>query len=287
MAEFLHFLQGTMKTPKLMGWYHIICLIICIFLCLLIYYLRHKITEKQIKNILLFAGIVFILFEVYKLLISSFYYQPNGNSYWKFPWASFPFQFCSTPMYILLLAGILRKGKVYESCKCYLATYSLFAGGFVTLFPGNVFSTKIGINIQTMVVHGGMFVIAFLLLVTKSVQHNFKTVLKGSAVFICTLSLALIMNIIWHYCGNEEIFNMFYISPYYPCEVPVLNVIYKVMPYPIFFMIYAFGFFGISTAIIFITITLDYTAEYLRIKRMFPEDNVTPKIVRIIKKELK
>ena len=37
-------------------------------------------------------------------------------------------------------------------------------------------------------------------------------------------------------------FNMFFISPYFPCTLPVLSEIYPVVPYPVFLLLYVLGF---------------------------------------------
>ena len=50
----------------------------------------------------------------------------DGLSY-NYAWYAFPWQFCSTPMYIGLLAG-LSKGKLHDHFCAYLATFALFAG---------------------------------------------------------------------------------------------------------------------------------------------------------------
>lgn len=266
--EFMHALQGNMSTPTWFGWFHLLWLGIMICECVVIFIFRKKISRKCINIILLVTGILLILFEVYKQLDFSFNYNGgNGNSYWQYQWYAFPFQFCSTPMYLMLLAGLLRKGRVYDALICYLATFSLFAGMVVMVYPGNVFISTIGINIQTMFWHSSMVVIGFLLLVTKSVQFNIKTFLKALIVFVIMIVLALIMNIIWHYCGDEQKFNMFYISPYIPCNLVVLDVVYASLPYPVFLLIYIIGFSLAGIIIIYFAKLCEFISQKIGQKR--------------------
>lgn len=257
MEEFMYFLQGRMETPTLFSWFHILSLVVVIGLCVLIYIFRKKISPKAVNIIILCTGIAIILLEVYKQLVFSFNYNGgNGNSYWDFEWYAFPFQFCSTPMYIMVIAGILRKGPVRDSLLCYLATYALFAGLVVMCYPGDVFISMIGINIQTMVCHGGMFVIGFLILATRSIKFDYRSILKATLIFVIMLIIALLMNIVWHYCSPlDDTFNMFYISPYFPCTLPVLSIIYAKAHYAIFLFCYVVDFmlaaslmFGIAVA---------------------------------------
>ena len=259
MENFMHFLQGRMTTPGLFGWFHILSLVIMVALCVVIYIFRKKISPKAVNLIVLCTGIAIILLEVYKQLIFSFNYNGgNGNSYWDFEWYAFPFQFCSTPMYIMLLAGILRKGKIHDTLYCYLATFALFAGLVVMIYPGDVFISYIGINIQTMICHGGMFVIGFLILATRSIKFDLRSLLKATIVFVIMLIIALLMNIIWHYCSkSSETFNMFYISPYFPCTLPLMNIVYANTPYTVFLLIYIIGFMLAAGFMLAVAILLD------------------------------
>lgn len=246
-----------MKRPTMYGWFHLIWFAIMIIACILIYIFRKKLSMKTVNITLLVFGIALIIFEIYKQIVFSFNYNGGqGNSTWTYRWYAFPFQFCSTPMYLMTLAGILRKGKVHDALLCYLATFSLFAGLSVMFYPGDVFTSMIGINIQTMFWHSGMVIIGFMLLATKSIKFSFKSCLKASIVFITVLAIALVMNIIWHYCGTDATFNMFYISPYYPCTLIILDTVYASVPYVVFLLIYILGFMLISFIIMGIVILL-------------------------------
>ena len=42
--------------------------------------------------------------------------------------------------------------------------------------------------------------------------------------------------------GIVDIFNMFYISPYFPCTLLILDSVWRVLPYGLFVCVYFFGF---------------------------------------------
>lgn len=288
MEEFLHWLQGTMTRPTWFGWFHILWICIMIAECVVIYIFRKKISRKTLNIILLSTGLALIIFEIYKQVIYSFNYNSGeGNSTWSYQWYAFPFQFCSTPMYLMVIAGILRKGKVYDCIKSYLATFALFAGLCVMLYPGDVFTSQIGINIQTMFWHSSMFTIGFLLLATRSIEFNFKAIIKAAYVFLVMLAIALVMNIIWHYYGTDATFNMFYISPYYLCTLPILNIIYDSVPYVIFLILYIIGFVLAASAILGIAILFDKIEKAIHKRKLSAEDVVVEKILEIAKDDLK
>lgn len=287
MNEFLHWLQSSMERPTWFGWFHIMWLVLMVTTCVLIYIFRKRFSKKGINIVLLTVGIALIVFEIYKQVIYSFNYNNGGGtSTWSYQWYAFPFQFCSTPMYLMTLAGILRKGKTYDCLTSYLATFALFAGLTVMIYPGDVFTGPIGINIQTMFWHSSMFVIGFMLLATRSVEFKFKTILKATIVFIIMVAMALIMNIIWHYCGTDASFNMFYISPYLPCTLVILDVIYKSTPYVIFLMIYILGFMLAATLMLSFAMLFYRLEKSIHTRKMFPDERAAEKVIEIIRRDL-
>ena len=237
MDKFMEFLQSTMETPALYGWYHILCLALVVAAGVILGITFKKASEKKVRIFLIVFSSVMILLEIYKQVIFSY-----DNGTWDYQWYAFPFQFCSTPMYVCLLAGIIKNGKVRESLLSFLATFSLFGGLIVMLYPGDVFMSYIGINIQTMVHHGGMVLIGIVLHASGSVKHEHKTILKAMCTFGALVALALIGNCIYVWAGGTETMNLFFISPYFPCTLPVFSMIYSAVPYIVFLALYVIGF---------------------------------------------
>ncbi len=258
---FIRFFQTEMPEPALYGWFHLLWFGIMIGACVLVYVFRKRISPKAVANILLVMGITVIVLEIIKQLIYSFEFDADGNLVFDFQTYAFPFQFCSTPMYLMLLAGILRKGRVYDALLSYLATFALIGGLLVMIYPGDVYISTIFINIQTMILHAGMVVIAFLLFVTRSVQFNYKTLLKAGIVFVCMLLIALTMNIIAHFIVPDETFNMFFIGPYYPCTLPILSMIYPLVPWVLFFVLYVVGFSLAAGIVLSVAILCDKLSQ--------------------------
>lgn len=239
-ANVLRILDTPMTTPVNYGWFHLlwwaITLGAAVALCL---WHRKTGNEQRVRNVVFGVAVTVIILEIYKMINFGFSYE-NGVEY-SFPWGSFPWQFCSTPMYVGFLTGIFRKGKVHESLCAYLATYAIFAGTAVMVYPNDVFIETIGINIQTMICHGSMITVGIYLLYTGYVKLEHKTILKAIPVFACTLGIALILNEIAHANGIEG-FNMFYISAYEEPHLPVLSDIQRLVPYWADLLIYTLGF---------------------------------------------
>ena len=243
--KFLKILDGKMVEPLAYGWFHLMCwgivILLTAFLCTFALKNRKegKINDNFIRGVVLTYAILGIILEVYKQLNFSF---NSTTGEWHYQWYAFPFQFCSTPMYVALIAGCLKKCEFQKYLYAYLGTFALFAGLCVMFYPGDVFTRTIGINIQTMVCHGGMVVMGIFLLISGGVDLKWKSILKAMAVFSGLVVIALIMNVIFNSTGNTATFNMFYISPYLPCTLPILNIIYEKVPYVVFLLIYFIGF---------------------------------------------
>lgn len=253
LEKLLTILDARMATPTLFGWYHLLWLAITAAAIVLAWRFGPKADEKLVHNIVLTTAIVVIVLEIYKQINFSFSVAESGIVF-DFSWYAFPFQFCSTPMYVGLLAGLIRKGK-FSNCLCaYLTTYAVFAGLVVMLYPGDVFVETIGINIQTMVCHGSMIPIGILLLRSGRVKMEWKTVLKAAYVFIGALSIACVMNEIAYFSGllETDTFNMFYVSRHCDPHLPIYSLVQPLVPYPISLMIYIFGFTAAAGVILLI-----------------------------------
>lgn len=221
------------------GWFHILSLFVTLIFTI-IFCRQHK--KIQPRKLILWTAVVVTLFEIYKQINFSFSYE-NGIGF-DYQWYAFPFQFCSTPMYIGLLAGLSKKGAVHRSLCAYLATYAIFAGAAVMFYPSTVFVDTIGINIQTMVCHGSMIAVGVYLLYSGYVKIEHKTILRAIPVFAVCVLLASIMNEIAYRTGllETETFDMFFISPYGTPSLPVYSLVQQAVPFPFCLILYIFGF---------------------------------------------
>ncbi len=238
--EFVAFISGTMTEPVLYGWFHFFALAVIVILCVLVISNRLKVTKKSMRLTLAVTGVAMLVFEIYKQIV--FAYDAETNT-WAYDWSAFPFQFCSTPMYVMLVAAFVKDGNFRDALLAFLATYSLVAGGGVILYPSTVFTEMIGINIQTMFHHGSQVVIAIYLLSSGVIKLDFNTVLKGAfPVFVTLVGMAITMNFLFDKFGDGSSFNMFYIAPGQDFLLPILEDIFSGLPHFVYFFSYVFFF---------------------------------------------
>lgn len=240
-TRILQILDAQMETPVPYGWFHLLWLGITAAAAVHLALRCGKMDEKKINNIVLVTAIVTIALEIYKQVNYTF---GDGSAAPAYQWYAFPWQFCSTPMYIGLAAGLCRKGRLHDALCAYLATFALFAGLAVMLYPVSVFTGTIGINIQTMFWHGSMVVIGVLLLASGHVKLEWKTLRRALPVFLVMVASAAVLNEIAYRTGllEEHTFNMFFISPYCEPSLPVYSLVQGVLPFPWCLAVYVLGF---------------------------------------------
>lgn len=249
LAKLLEILDADMTTPTAFGWFHLLFWALtvagAVFLCVF----HKKDDPDRVRRVVLAVALTVIALEIYKQINYSFSYT-DGISF-DYQWYSFPWQFCSMPMYVGLLAGLIRHEKVHDALCAFLATYAMFAGLCVMVYPGDIYISTIGINIQTSICHGSMISVAIYLLYSGHVKLRHKTILGAMAVFGCAMLVAVIFNEIAALTGllETESFNMFYISRHQDPHLPVYSLIQPLLPYPLELIVY-FSVFSLAAYVI-------------------------------------
>ena len=240
LDEILEWLSGRMPTPvpfkgMAESWFHYLALFLFVLASIAAIRWLKGAEPKRVSRFVLTAGCILTGFEIYKQLVM------NYQAGWNYQWYIFPFQFCSTPIYITLIAGLSKPGKFQTVLYEFLASYGLFAGLAVMMYPNSVFIDLIGINIQTMVHHGTMAVVGLALL-TRVVKIRWRALMNATAVFAILFVMAFGMNLIHNTWIQDGVFNMFFINDRWGNHLPILSTIYAVAPYPIFLFVYVVGF---------------------------------------------
>ncbi|MBQ9070145.1 MAG: YwaF family protein [Clostridia bacterium] len=250
IIEKIHnFLDYEIETPSSYGAFHIVSLVLIVAFTVFLCKAFKNSDEKSERRIAFWCWIVVVVLEIYKQLNFSISFE-EGVFVWDYSWYSFPFQFCSSPIYVLPLVAFLPSGKVREALVAFLGTFSLFAGLAVCIYPNDVYISTLGIDIQTTVHHGLQVVLGIFFALRRFDCENppkKKSYLLGAiSVFAVFAGTAMLLNIVGYHAltalGIDETFNMFYISPYFECTLPVLSIVDDFLPYPIFLAVYIFGF---------------------------------------------
>ena len=236
--ELLRIFDSSMPIPTPYGWFHILFWILSIGCAILLCATHKKGDDKRVRRVVFIVAVIVILLEIYKQIVYSFSY--GEEIAFRYQWYVFPWQFCSMPMYAGLLTGVFRKGRIHNALCAFLATYAVFAGLCVMVYPSDVFIRIIGINIQTMVCHGSMIIVGIYLLYTQYVKLTHKTILSAMSVFAVAMAVALVLNEVVYRIGipEGEVFNMFFVSPHFEGTLPLYSLVQAVLPFPVCVLLY-------------------------------------------------
>ena len=252
LEKLLLVLGEKMPKPPIFGAWHIISLVLAIAFAVFLVAKFKDCSDITLRRILLAAWLIILLFEVYKQVHSSYhteYYADWNYTYWQYQFHSFPFQFCSTPIYLLPILIFAKEGKFRNAIFAYMVTFSLFAGLIVMIYPGDVFTSTISINIQTMVHHGLQLALGVFLAAHNRHKLNKRFFAWAFIVFAVFAVLAFSFNVVMHYVKPEAGVNMFYISPFIPCTLPILSIVYASVPFPVYALVYLAGFTLVAAVI--------------------------------------
>lgn len=276
LVELLEFLDEDMEQPGLYGWFHWLWLFLTVGGTILLCHFFKDGTAQQVIRVVFGIAVAVTVLEIYKQINYTFQVR-DGVIEADYQWYAFPFQFCSMPMYVGLLAGIFRKGKLHHALCAFLATYSVFAGVCVMLYPVSVFISTIGINIQTMFCHGTMICVGIYLLYVGYVRIEHKTILKAIPVFAAGVIAASVMNEIAHATGllEREEFNMFFISPYCDPSLPVYSLVQAIVPFPWCLIIYILAFSLASYIILLIAMLVKHIAHTYFRKKNYEKEKIS------------
>ena len=207
----LEFFEGTawlMDKPPIYGAFHLAFSGIGIIAAMAAaFFLRKKNTAKQVDRIILAAGILLAVFELYKQLF--YYYVLYDSDYY---WWIFPFQLCSIPIYFCLIAPFLREGKLKDALYSFLGSYTLLSGAIVFVSPDGMLFEYWTLTLHSFLWHIILVFIGFYLGFagrTGAVKNGF---LRAILVYAALCAVALAINVIFWERAEANI-NMFYLGP--------------------------------------------------------------------------
>ena len=181
-----------------------------------------------------------------------------------------PFQFCSVPMYVCLLAPLLKPGYLKKMLYDFLALFMFIAGFAVMIFPTTVYTREIFICFHTMLWHGGMVAVGIYILTYRRVGTSYKQWFRGGSVLAVFVVIAVVMNILIHYFGNVNLqsFKAFFLDPWAPdgySEIFLMSSFYStfiyqwglpiIVGFPLYLIVYLTAF-GLGSMIVFLVARL-------------------------------
>jgi len=204
-------LQATawkMDPQPLFGPFHLFIVLLSVLIpCILTG--QQKKDPAKAEHHLFLIGILLLVLELYK---QAFYYVVVNHM--QYDWWIFPFQLCSTAMYLCLLLPI-TKGRFHQTILTFLFDFSLPGALLALLLPEDMLRPY-----WMMTIHGFLWhAILIYISLTVYKQHLADTSWKGfrdaAVLYLLLASIAIELNtIITPLAAYGSRPNYFYISPY-------------------------------------------------------------------------
>lgn len=207
LDQFFENSMAPMTPPPAYGWFHILFTLIGFTVCALVAWKMRNISDKASKWLLFSFGLFLSLTEVYKQLF--LFFNSADHSY---NWGELPFQLCSVPMYLCLIAPWLRPGKLQRGMYSFMVLFNLLGGGISFLEPSGLLLHDWFSTVHALFWHMSLVFIGLFLCFSHRGATE-KGDYKGAAItFVALSGVALLINTLVQNLLGKHI-NMFFVGP--------------------------------------------------------------------------
>lgn len=207
MNAFFESVAWPMVLFRAYGAFHILYTLLGFAVCALVAWKLRKANDKTINCILFGIGMVLALSEVFKQFFC--YYVIENDTY---HWAEFPFQLCSVPLYLCLIAPLLKPGKVQRALYSFMVLYNLLGGAIAFAEPSGLFHEYWFLTMHSCIWHMLLVFVGLLLCFSKRGGCTTKDYKAATWTFLALCGVAFMVNCIVQ-LGLGEHINMFFVGP--------------------------------------------------------------------------
>lgn len=207
IESFINATAWTMEKPRAYGPFHLIFTFVGLAVCVLLAYLLRKTGKKGNRIVLWSVGGFLLVTEIYKQLFY-FYYIGEGS----YPWWVFPFQLCSVPMYLCLIAPFLREGRVQSAMYHFMTTFNLLGGLMAFIEPSGIVHEYWTLTLHAFLWHMVLNFVGFYLIASGRGAKTLKDYRSSVLMLLALSALAFAINLIFWGPAQGDI-NMFYVGP--------------------------------------------------------------------------
>ena len=197
----------TMTRPTAYGAFHLGFAFIGFTLSIFLAWKFRNLGDKGHKILMLGCGIILALTEIYKQL---FYYYFIGEG--SYQWWIFPFQLCSVPMYLCILAPLLKKGPVQQAMYNFMMIFNLLGGFMAFVEPSGITHEYWTLTLHAFMWHMLLVFIGLYLAISNRGGKTMKDYRFAAMTFVCLCAVAFVINLIF-WDVSEGTINMFFIGP--------------------------------------------------------------------------
>ena len=196
-----------MKAPAAYGLFHILFTLTGFAVCGFAAWRLRRSSDRTVNRILFWCGLVLALSEVFKQFFC--YYVIAEQSY---HWGEFPFQLCSTPMYMCLAVPFLKEGRLRRALYSFMVLYNLLGGAISFAEPSGLFHEYVFLTVHSCVWHMLLVFVGLLICFSKRAGTRKTDYRAATVIFIGLCGAAFAMNCFVQF-GLGEKMNMFFVGP--------------------------------------------------------------------------
>ena len=127
LINLLNLLYKRGEVPLPLGGYHIAWIIATLSIAAMLIILFSDASEKATRIIIASAWALMLVMELLKQVAGNVYVI-DEKIVFHYRWDFMPYQFCSTPLYVLPLAAFMREGQKRDTAILFLSTFSVIGG---------------------------------------------------------------------------------------------------------------------------------------------------------------
>ena len=207
MEAFFQSIAYPMTPPTAYGLFHILFTVIGFALSAFVAWKLRHVSEKTAGRILFLCGLVLTLSEIFKQFFCYFIIEES-----TYHWGEFPFQLCSVPMYLCLLAPFVKEGKLRRAMYSFMVLYNLLGGGIAFMEPSGLFHEYLFLTAHSCCWHMMLVFVGLFLCMSKRGGDQKSDYAYATQTFLVLCAVAFGINCAVQFGLGEEI-NMFFIGP--------------------------------------------------------------------------
>ncbi len=207
ISQWMYATAWKMERPAAYGSFHLIFSVVGIALCVILAYFLRNLGEKGNRRLLLGLGIFLILSEIYKQV---FHYYVFGNG--SYQWWIFPFQLCSVPMYLCVIAPLLKQGMIQKSMYNFMMIFNLLGGFMAFVEPSGICHEYWTLTLHAFIWHMLLVFIGLYLAFSGRGGKTMKDYRYAAITFVVLCVVAFCINVIFRDVSGGSI-NMFFVGP--------------------------------------------------------------------------
>ena len=222
------------EIPKPYSMFHLMWFGVLFILLIISFLIAKNKNDTRDSYVVFFVCLFLLATEVFKQFYK--YYEFGG----KYQWGAFPFQLCSIPMYLGTIVFFIPNKKVKEAIYQYIAFTGVIGGTAILLFPTVTATYSIIMASHSMLWHVMLVCLGIYLIKSREYgKHILKETFAPTIILTIVVIIAIILNFtLYPYAQQVGAgFNMISLSYFQRNDPAILDMIFKLVPYPVYVLI--------------------------------------------------